>query len=130
MATYEGIYGVDLDKTLAHYTSWKDEIGEPIMPMVSRVKQWLDEGREVVIFTARVALEDGFTPESIAEQHKLIKAWCKKHIGRELKVTALKSRHIVQFWDDRAVQVIPNQGVPVGDLTEPQEHPFPNGVPK
>ena len=55
---YEGGWiGVDLDGTLARYDGWKgpEHIGEPLMPMVERVKAWLAEGREVRIMTARVS---------------------------------------------------------------------------
>jgi hypothetical protein len=47
-----GWIGVDLDGTLAHYDGWKgaDHIGEPIAPMVERVKRWLSEGHEVRVF--------------------------------------------------------------------------------
>ncbi|HEV7674386.1 MAG TPA: hypothetical protein VGQ12_07640 [Candidatus Angelobacter sp.] len=53
---HNGWIGVDLDGTLAHYAGWKgpEHIGEPIMPMVERVKGWLAEGKTVKIFTARV----------------------------------------------------------------------------
>jgi hypothetical protein len=52
----KGWIGVDLDGCLAKYDKWVsiDHIGEPITPMVERVKRWLREGREVRIFTARV----------------------------------------------------------------------------
>lgn len=52
-----GWIGVDLDGTLAKYgeRQWPDHIGEPIAPMVERIKQWLKQGVEVKIFTARVA---------------------------------------------------------------------------
>lgn len=39
----EGWIGVDLDGTLAEYLGWQGmgHIGEPIAPMVERVKAWL-----------------------------------------------------------------------------------------
>lgn len=51
--------GVDLDGTLAHYDYWRgfDHIGEPIPLMADRVKQWLADGIEVRIVTARVSSE-------------------------------------------------------------------------
>ena len=51
-----GWMAVDLDGTLAHYDKFisPSHIGEPIAPMVARVKKWLSQGKEVRIFTARV----------------------------------------------------------------------------
>lgn len=129
MLKCEPIYASDLDGTLAEYHGWADGIGKPIPAMVNRVKRWLSEGKKVAIFTARVALEDGFTQEQIDHQHQLVEAWCLQHIGQKLPVSALKSRHYVQMWDDRGVAVEQNTGRKLGGGPE-QSHPFPNGVPK
>lgn len=98
-----GTVAVDLDGTLARYDGWKgiDHIGDPIPLMVSRVRKWLNDGVRVVIFTARAQ-----TPESLP----YIYAWCKEHLGVVLPVTNIKTFDIVEIWDDRAVQVIPNKG--------------------
>lgn len=105
-----GWIGVDLDGTLAWYEGWKessDEIGAPIPAMVDRVKKWLEEGREVRIFTARAA-----QPAQIPA----IKAWCRKHLGVELAVTNCKDSAMRELWDDRCVQVQPNTGQPVHEF--------------
>lgn len=103
-----GWIGVDLDGTLAHYEGWKagGEIGKPIPKMVARVKKWLKEGRTVKVFTARVAHDNG-------SERWRIKAWCKEHIGQDLEVTNKKDHGMVEFWDDRAVEVRINTGEPV-----------------
>lgn len=117
-----GWIGVDLDGTLAHYDGWKggDHIGEPIRPMVERVCNWLEQGREVRIFTARVGrtgkvtILGGKDDEDFATgQRKLIQEWCLKHIGIVLEVTATKDFGMIELWDDRCVQVIPNTGNPI-----------------
>jgi hypothetical protein len=113
-----GWIGVDLDGTLAHYDGWKGGlIGAPIPRMVERVKKWLAAGTEVRIFTARVAEtgirnDQGQADDSsfVAEQRELIGAWCEQHLGVRLKVTATKDLAMVELYDDRAVQVIPNTG--------------------
>lgn len=69
--------------------------------MALRVKKWLDEGRDVRIFTARA---------SVPEQVPYVHAWCKKHFGRELPVTNVKDFAMKELWDDRAIQVIMNTG--------------------
>lgn len=110
-STKIGWIGVDLDGTLAKYDHWRgiEHIGEPIDPMVYRVKQWLAQGREVRIFTARVADTD--TNNLIIVQ--TIDKWCLEHIGVKLPVTNVKDFEMVELWDDRAVQVYPNTGVRV-----------------
>lgn len=101
-----GWIGVDLDGTLARYEGWKgDLIGEPIPAMQARVKRWLAAGKEVRIFTARA--------QNHPDQIPLIEAWCREHLGQVLPVTATKDYAMVELWDDRAVQVIPNVGEPV-----------------
>lgn len=108
-----GWIGVDLDATLAHYGGWKGQghIGEPIPAMVSRVKGWLAEDKEVRIFTARVA-EMGRQPEEIEAERAAIQDWCEKHIGQRLAVTCSKDFGMIELWDDRCVQVLPNTGMP------------------
>jgi hypothetical protein len=111
-----GWIGVDLDGTLAEYYGWNGGIiGEPIAPMVKRVKAWLAEGNEVRILTARVAFDPTRAGDLLlaAEQVERIKAWCLEHVGAALPVTASKDLAMVELWDDRAVQVETNVGEPV-----------------
>lgn len=111
-----GWIAVDLDGTLAHYDGWRgvDHIGEPIVPMVRRVKRWLRAGREVRIFTARV---DQPTRRESNRAIGAVHAWCRAHLGITLAVTNVKDRHLDELWDDRAVQVAKNKGTPVGRST-------------
>lgn len=92
-----GWIAVDFDGTLAHYGTWvgPDHLGEPIAPMVERVKRWLTEGHEVRIFTARVGAcgrsngEGQSDDEAFAaKQRALIESWCLQHLGQALAVTA------------------------------------------
>lgn len=101
-----GWIGVDLDGTLAHYDEWRgvEHIGEPIAPMVNRIKAWRSQGIEVRIFTARVFGEG----REAAIPH--IYEWCRANLGELLPVTCTKDYGMVELWDDRAVQVIPNEG--------------------
>lgn len=106
--------GVDLDGTLATYDKWVsvDVIGEPIMPMVQRVKGWLAEGKCVKIFTARmhghgeIDLATGRPVDVLTP----IQQWCKKHLGQILPVTNVKDFGMVVLYDDRCVQVESNTG--------------------
>lgn len=102
-----GWIGVDFDGTLVTYTSWNGGgIGAPVPAMVERVRGWLAEGRDVRIVTARVAGD----PDDAVHQRELVAAWCIEHLGRELPVTCRKDYSLVELWDDRAVQVVPNEG--------------------
>ena len=99
--------GVDLDGTLAHYEGYGDgkTIGKPIDRMLLRVKGWLNEGKRVKIFTARVG-----TPQARPDAEKMIKEWCLKHIGQELEVPCVKDYGMYELWDDRAIRVEKNTG--------------------
>ncbi len=99
-----GWIGVDLDGTLAHYGDWKgiEHIGMPVPKMMERVRKWLSEGKKVKIFTARASRgEAGIKP---------VRAWLKKAGLPELEVTNEKDFGMLELWDDRCRQVIPNTG--------------------
>lgn len=119
-----GWIGVDLDGTLAYYEGWNNGlIGGPIPVMLARVKQWLAEGHTVKIMTARVY--QGSQVRSTAEieaQRSKIQDWCQKHLGQRLEVTCNKDYAMIQLWDDRCVQVIPNTGELVTDYPYLREH--------
>lgn len=103
-----GWIGVDLDGTLAHYEEGQyPEIGEPLEPMLKRVRGWLDDGQEVRIVTARAAHGE----EDIERVH----AWLEKVGLPKLQVSCQKDTDMEVLWDDRAVQVKPNTGEPIVD---------------
>lgn len=112
--------GVDLDGTLAHYDEWRgiEHIGPPIEAMRLRVLQWLAEGQEVRILTARVGPQRHDVPHTIAEIRGHIEQWCLKHFDQVLPVTCQKDYCMVEFWDDRCVQVVPNTGRSLADELE------------
>jgi hypothetical protein len=105
--------GVDLDETLAIYNGGLNllKIGEPIPKMINRVKEWLKKGITVRIVTARVGSTTlklcGFKKEEVV---KAIQDWTEIHIGQRLDVTCEKDAGLLELWDDRAIQVIPNTG--------------------
>lgn len=105
-----GWIGVDLDGTLAQYTTFQGahHIGDPVPAMLDRVKAWVTAGREVRIMTAR-AYDDG--RENIEIVKAFIDNWSLKHIGQKLPITCTKDKDMLELWDDRAVQVIKNTGL-------------------
>jgi hypothetical protein len=111
---------VDLDGTLARDDERFEEgrIGTPIMSMVWRIQDWLDQGKVVKIMTARV----GFHPRrslSIEDTTKNIQDWCEENIreGWRPEVTNQKDYAMLELWDDRAVRVVRNFGEACCDHT-------------
>lgn len=116
----DGWIGVDLDGTLAVYDQWRgsNHVGEPIPAMVERVKKWIAEGRNVRIFTARIS-----KPENNALRQRdaafatiAIQDWCLEVFGQMLPITNVKDYSMYEFWDDRAIQVVKNTGIRIGDI--------------
>jgi hypothetical protein len=108
-----GWIGVDLDGTLAVYDGWQGahNIGAPVAPMVDRVKQWVAEGKNVRIMTARVYSDGSAERNSDAETSRdRIAEWCLEHLGFRLPVTCTKDYGMIELWDDRCIQIIPNTG--------------------
>ena len=131
MSESQGWIAVDLDGTLAEYHGWVNtfHIGAPIPRMVERVKGWLAMGCDVRIFTARVdggdaAAAASVDPEIVQRYRdveaitKMIQDWTETHLGKRLPVTCKKDYGMVQLWDDRCVQIIPNTGLRADGLEE------------
>lgn len=126
-----GWIGVDLDGVLAEYHGWPADgsIGKPVPAMVERVKAWLAEGKDVRIFTARgwplgtteeyatggTALATLERLTQAQNQAEKICAWSEQHLGQRLRITCVKDHSMIELWDDRAVQVVPNTGLPALD---------------
>ena len=109
---HDGWIGVDLDGTLAHHDGTfkgEDHIGKPVAPMVKRVRQWLAEGKDVRIFTAR-------------KPHPAIRRFCKENFGKVLPITNQKDPSMIALYDDRAVSVVRNKGVPFSEESVEQAH--------
>jgi len=107
---------VDLDGTLAYYDHWRgpEHIGEPIQPMMERVRDWLEQGHEVVIFTARITPHPDFPTEDTARLRdgvRIIQDWLEQHGLPRLRVTNIKDPGMEAIWDDRAVRVRVNTGL-------------------
>lgn len=107
--TRDGYISVDLDGTLAMYDGWQGphHIGPPIPAMEKRIHNWLADGWEVRICTARA---------SQAEQIPVVEEWLVAHGFPKLKVVNYKDYGMIQLWDDRCVQVIPNTGMPAVEM--------------
>ena len=93
---------VDLDGTLANYNGDTSRIGEPVPAMAAKVKQWIRQGREVRIFTARASV-----PEMIPQ----VQGWLFYHGFGDLKVVNYKDFSTLDIYDDRAYRVEFNKGI-------------------
>ena len=69
--------------------------------MVERVKRWLAMDIEVRVFTARASIDEHVVP---------VQRWLEENGLPGLAVTNEKDYKMLQLWDDRCVQVIPNTG--------------------
>ncbi len=102
--------GVDFDGTLSrddgegHFLP-PYPLGEPVHEMVLMVKSLIAAGVTVKIFSARAC-----EPESIP----LLQDWAEKHGLGRLDVTNSKDFDLIRFYDDRAIQVVPNLGKSIG----------------
>jgi hypothetical protein len=123
-----GWIAVDLDGTALVYDKWVawNAFGEPIWPMIERIKAWRAAGIEVRWMTARVF---PFIPKvnegawsiqqkcrmtdrmwTIGEMITAIQAHTEPFVGERLPCTCAKDVDMIEQWDDRAVQVVANTG--------------------
>lgn len=109
--------GVDFDGTLAVYDHWRGaaHVGEPLPEMVSRVKTWIAQGKNVRIITARVFSppDDPIAQREAATALLAIQEWCQVNLGTVVPITCVKDFGMEEIWDDRAVQMEKNTGRPV-----------------
>lgn len=99
----------DLDGTAAEYDGWKgvEHIGAPIPKTIAMIKAFLAKGAKVKFLTARMATKD---QEERELARTTIANWSQEHIGQALEATCIKDRMMVRLYDDRARQVIENEG--------------------
>lgn len=117
LAKSGGWVGVDLDGTLFTYDKWVSwsTFGEPIAPMMERVCAWLDAGVTVKIVTARVSTgASTCRVTGVAFDNEKMTVAIQDHLEKHglprLEVTCMKDVDMIELWDDRAVQVMPNTG--------------------
>lgn len=140
LAKEGGWIGVDLDGTMFTYDTWVgwNVFGSPIKPMIDRVKAWLAANVEVRIVTARVGLPveyngrvipNGFarsicrvTGERFSDRMmvRAIQDLLERNDLPRLPVQCYKDVNMIEFWDDRAIQVIPNTGRTLAEEHEAQ----------
>jgi hypothetical protein len=107
----DGYIAFDFSGTLAKHkdqTTDKFQPGEPVQNMVDVAKAFLQKGYRVKILTTHAK-----QPENI----KTIQDWCVKNLGQKVEeVTNIKKRGMIQLWDDRAIRVDRDKGLPVHEI--------------
>ena len=133
LAKYDGWKGID-------------HIGEPVKPMVELIKRMHDEGKVVKVMTARVApkekpevernpfigrLNPDYAKAYIKSQEEhpsgfyslvswgareFISDWCLEHLGFLPEIVYQKDHLMLELYDDRVKQVVPNEGWLVEDI--------------
>ena len=103
-----GWIAVDIDG----YTGWygANHIGAPIPLMVDRVKHWLNDGRDVRIFTTQIFAPPN-DPQRQGEAARAvlsIQKWCLANFGCLLPITCTKDFGMIGAI--REISVIPNTG--------------------
>lgn len=106
------VYAVDFDGCLFSTFEPYDprKIGKPIWPMIKFTQRLIENGKKVVILTARVNSKE-HTQKQLIYTRNLIRKACKQFIGKELPITAEKHSNMKVMFDDRAVQVVRDQGL-------------------
>ena len=118
--------GVDLDGTLFEYHEWIawNKFGKPIPKMMERVKAWVAGGQRVKIFTARVCgpankvCKVSRAEITVEMMRSAIQDLLEQSGLPRLEVTAEKDYNMVELWDDRAIQVVPNTGLTLSEEYE------------
>ena len=103
---------VDFDGTLAHFDRWRgpNNFGRPISSMIKKVKDFIRNGDEVVIFTARLTPSKKYKIEDIGLMKQGIERWCVRNLGKKLRITNTKGNADV-IYDDRCQKIIQNTGL-------------------
>ncbi len=119
MSHDQGWIGIDLDGCLARYDGWHPDgsVGAPVPAMAERVRDMHAAGHEIRIFTARVAQGANMTLADVEVMRARVQDWCELHLGFRPQVTNVKDHKMIALFDDRAVQVEPNTGRILGDLS-------------
>jgi hypothetical protein len=105
-------WGFDVDKTtFVDHGGKGGAIGEPIKGMIRRIKHFLRTGRKVCIVTARVHPSEPDREEQVLTVSRALDAVLGPEMASKIDIRCDKDRHMIDLYDDRAKQVIPNKGI-------------------
>lgn len=108
-------YGFDIDGTMAENYNHGWAIEKPVKPIVKLMKELHRRGYDVRILSGRTG--DYRSDDEIPEATKrFIWAWCDEHLGFRPTLTGRKDSMMEVLFDDRAKQVVCNEGVLYEDM--------------
>lgn len=87
--------------------------------MTELMKRFNRQGHRVKIVIAQLG-DVGVDPKAHADLMKHIWKWCNIHLGCRPEITDQKDGSMECLYDDKARQVIRNNGVDVGELAKKQ----------
>ncbi len=113
---------VDLDGTLAKSRAGvsfdPNHIGAPVKKMMARVKDFLEQGKDVALFTARASDPKNIPP---------VRRWLDRHGLQAVKITHEKTPDLEVIYDDRAKGVHKNRGtIKSGEALSDPTHRYTN----
>ncbi|MEM8550702.1 MAG: hypothetical protein AAGF10_07920, partial [Verrucomicrobiota bacterium] len=76
--------------------------------MKLRIQRWLQAGYQVKIITARASIPESLPP---------IEKWLHKQGLGGLEITNKVDANMVELWDDRAIHMQANSGIPVRSMS-------------
>ena len=106
----------DLDGTLAYYDEVNFnpyEVGAPIKSMIQLMRSEMAKGIEVRIFTARAARGNNETDLMYDARMEPVIKFSLANFRKILPIVNYKTFATIAIYDDRAYQVLTNQGVVV-----------------
>ena len=119
MGSSQKIRYVDFDGTLAFFSGWKGpgHLGQPIPLMVKRVQNFLADGDQVVVFTARMNVNGDYGVQDFDKIRKDIEDWCMRHVGQKLEVSNAKGPADT-IYDDKAFRIVRNTGLTTEEFVD------------
>jgi hypothetical protein len=107
------------------WTAW-NEIGKPLPAMIARIRDWLDKGYQVKIFTSRLPLDQSPMAEEVCkttgerytrqDMIKVIADYFEPLVGQRLEAINIKHYKMYEYWDDIAVQMVVNTGQSLAEV--------------
>jgi len=84
--------------------------------MINRARELIAQGEDVRIFSARANPMRYDMHGDYLYMIMQIKEWCRTHIGKIIPIEFKKDEYLKYYYDDKAKQVVRNEGIVVEDI--------------